>query len=123
MESRPIPRLTPEEDAVFQQSYARWLAFAEALLAGEDSGEAVQGVTDGQTALLDDDEDDDAPSSGTIKDRILDLLADGQPWAIRDIRRALDGVSPASVNNAVGELHQAERLIALRRGTYQINPN
>ncbi|MFH9425944.1 hypothetical protein, partial [Streptomyces sp. NPDC017529] len=132
MESRPIPVLTPEEDVVFRTAYARWLAFAETLLAGEDSAEGIDAAVDAEQTVakdqlaqlgIHDDEDDEQPSSGTIKDRILDLLADGQPWAIRDIRRALDGVSPASVNNAVGELHQAERLIALRRGTYQINPN
>ncbi|MFD9564378.1 hypothetical protein [Streptomyces sp. NPDC059994] len=127
MESAPIPRLTPEEDAVFQQSYQRWLAFAEALLAGEgeeDIDNAVEALTDVATeqlaALRADDEDDDAPSAGTIKDRILDLLSDGQPWPLKDVRKHLDDMSPASVNNAMAELRGDGHVTAVSRGTYQI---
>lgn len=133
MESRPIPRLTPEEDAVFQMSYAKWLAFAEELLAGGDTAEGIDNAADAaQTVAKDelarlgidldeDDEDDDEPSTGTIKDRILDLLADGQIWALKDVRHRLHDVAAGSVNNAMGELHD-EGAVAPggRRGTYRI---
>jgi hypothetical protein len=129
MESRPVPHLTEQEAIVFGLSYQRWLAFAEALLAGEDSEEGVSDalnaereVVDGQRHLWEnnDDEDEGAPSAGTIKDRILDLLADGQPWPLKDVRKHLDDVSPASVNNAMAELRGEDRVTAVSRGTYQI---
>jgi hypothetical protein len=125
MDARPIPQLTPEEADVFQQSYARWLAFAEAMLAGDDEVEAVQGVSDEQTKLLRDlkadDEDDDEPSTGTIKARILDLLADGEIWPLKNVRRHLYDVAAGSVNNAMGELHDAGDVASAgRRGSYRI---
>jgi hypothetical protein len=118
MESAPIPRLTPEEDRVFQESYARWLAFAEQLLAGDDEGEA----TDYDPAIVDSlADEDDQPSTGTIKDRILDVLADG-PTALKDVRKRLaDEFAAGSVNNAMGEL-RAEGHVqpAGQRGVYQL---
>ncbi|MFM9373256.1 hypothetical protein [Streptomyces sp. Da 82-17] len=133
MESAPIPRLSPEEDVVFQTSYARWLAFAEELLAGGDTAEGIDAAVDAEQAVAkeqlarlgihDADEEDEQPSAGTIKDRILDLLADGQPWKLRDVRARLDDVSPASVNNAMAELHHAGHVTPISRGTYQIAPN
>ncbi len=133
MESAPIPRLSPEEDAVFQMSYAKWLAFAEELLAGGDTTEgidnaanAAQTVAKDELARLgigDDEDGDDEQSTGFIKSRILDVLADGQPWPLRNVRRRLDDVAAGSVNNAMGELHEAGDVIAVSRGTYQIAPN
>ena len=127
MESRPVPHLTEQETIVFGLSYQRWLAFAEALLAGEgeegvdNAVAAEQAVVGVQSHLLqDDDEDDDAPSGGTIKDRILDLLSDGQPWPLKDVRKRLDDMSPASVNNAMAELRGEGHVTAVSRGTYQI---
>jgi hypothetical protein len=118
MESRPIPRLSPEEDAVFQASYAKWLDYAEQLLAGDD--EPTSDETAAARGLIGVDEGDDQPSVGTIKDRILDLLADGQPWPLKDVRAQLDDVAPNSVNNAMVELHHAGSVAPVRRGTYQI---
>ncbi|MFI8792680.1 hypothetical protein [Streptomyces sp. NPDC055105] len=132
MESRPIPRLTHEEDLVFQTSYAKWLAFAEELLAGGDTKEGIDNACDAaQTAAKeqlarlgihgDAEEDEDQPSAGSIKDRILDLLADGQIWSLKDVRASLHDVAPGSVNNAMGELHAEGHVRpAGRRGTYQI---
>lgn len=122
MESAPIPRLTPEEDAVFQASYAKWLEHAELLLAGED-GEASDGGAEYNPAVIAsyEDDEDDQPSAGSIKDRILDLLADGRPWALKDVRHRLDDVAPGSVNNAMNELHHAGAVQpAGSRGTYQL---
>jgi hypothetical protein len=117
MESAPTPTLTPEEDRVFRDAYARWLPHAEALLAGDlDSG-----AEDGDAAYRDFlDDDDDQPSAGSIKDRILDLLADG-PMALRDVRKRMPDVAPGSINNVMGDLHQAGHVEpAGSRGTYQL---
>jgi hypothetical protein len=130
MESAPIPRLTPEEDLIFQTAYAKWLAFAEALLADgdtpegiEQAGTAAQNAAKEQLAALgihdDEDEDDDQASAGSIKDRILNLLADG-PMALKDIRHRMDDVAPGSVNNAMAELREAGSVTAISRGTYQL---
>ncbi|MEU6054215.1 hypothetical protein ABZ829_27815 [Streptomyces xanthochromogenes] len=129
MESRPVPHLTEQEVVIFGLSYQRWLAFAEALLAGEDSEEGVNGAMGAERAVVDqqrhlwenpDDGEAEGASSGTIKDRILDLLADGQPWPLKDVRKHLDDVSPASVNNAMAELRGEGHVTAVSRGTYQI---
>ncbi|GAA3154650.1 hypothetical protein ACFQ0X_43690 [Streptomyces rectiviolaceus] len=127
MESRPMPRLEGEEHRVFQESYARWLDQAEQLLAGEGeeggSGEYTAAEAAEARELMDTDEDDDAPSVGNIKDRILDVLADG-PMALKDVRRRLPGVAPGSVNNAMGELHNDDGLVRpVSRGVYEIVPN
>ncbi|MCL8016859.1 hypothetical protein [Streptomyces sp. AS02] len=129
MESRPIPRLTPEEDLIFQTAYAKWLAFAEALLTGGDTEQGINNAANAaQTAAkqeltrlgIHDDEDDDQPSTGSIKDRILDLLAGG-PMALKDVRRRLDDVAPGSVNNAMTDLREAGHVIpAGGRGIYQL---
>lgn len=129
MESAPIPRLTPDEDLIFQTAYAKWLAFAETLLTEGDTAEGIeQAATDGQSAAkqqlaalgIHDDEDDDQPSTGSIKDRILDLLANG-PMTLKDVRHRLDDVAAGSVNNAMTELKEAGHVQpAGGRGTYQL---
>lgn len=119
-ESAPIPGFTTDEDCIFKDAYARWLPYAEALLAGDDGendtgGEYAADVRD----MLADDEDDQ-PSVGSIKDRILDLLTGG-PMALKDIRRRLDDVAPGSVNNAMAELHNTDgRVTPVSRGIYQL---
>jgi hypothetical protein len=119
MESAPIPRLTPEEDRVFQDSYAKWLAHAETLLAGEDeeAGTGSGYEADVRDMLADD--EDDQPSTAGIKDRILDALADG-PMALKDVRKRLDDVAAGSVNNAMGELRDGGAVTTVSRGIYQL---
>jgi hypothetical protein len=130
MESAPIPRLTPQEELVFQTAHAKWLAFAEALLTDgdtkegiEQAGDAAQAVAKERLAALgihDDEEEDDQPSAGTIKDRILDLLAAG-PTALKDVRKQMPDVAPGSVNNAMTELREAGHVQpAGSRGVYQL---
>ncbi|WP_039942968.1 hypothetical protein [Streptomyces himastatinicus] len=127
MESHDIPWLTEQEVIVFGVSYQRWLAFAEALLAGEgeegiqEAVDAHQGVVKEQSAFLGDDEDDDQPSASSIKDRILDVLANG-PMALKDVRKRLaDEFAAGSVNNAMGELHNIDGLVTVvSRGVYQL---
>jgi len=130
MESAPIPRLTFEEDLVFQTAYAKWLAFAETLLAEGDTAEGIaQAGADAQAAakeqlaalgIHDNEDDDGQPSAGSIKDRILDLLAGG-PMALKDVRHHLADVAPGSVNNAMTELKEAGHVQpAGGRGTYQL---
>lgn len=115
-DSAPIPGLSPEEDRVFQESYAKWLPYAEALLAGDD-GEG--GDTDYDAQVIDSLADDPEPSVGNIKDRILDLLTDG-PLALKDVRKHLSDVAAGSVNNAMAELHNSGHVTAINRGTYQL---
>lgn len=124
MESAPIPTLTPEEHKVFQDSYAYWLAHAELLLSGEDGeGDTVSNAltdTGGAYDVLDDDADQ--PSTGSIKDRILDTLAVG-PMALKDVRRKMPDVAPGSVNNAMQELRATGHVTPVSRGIYQLtNP-
>jgi hypothetical protein len=132
MESAPIPRLTPDEDLIFQTAYAKWLAFAETLLTEGDTAEGIaQAGTDAQAAakeqlaalgIHDEDEDDDQPSTGSIKDRILDLLASG-PMALKDVRKNMTDVAAGSVNNAMNALCEAGHVQpAGGRGTYQLTP-
>ncbi|MCU1617397.1 MAG: sle2 [Frankiales bacterium] len=115
-ESAPIPQLTPEEDQVFRQAYAKWLPYAEALLLGDDE----------------DGEDEDSPyvydplaappatnTTATIKQRILDLLTGG-PMALKDVRARLADVAPGSVNNTMGQLNEDGLVTPLSRGTYQL---
>jgi hypothetical protein len=85
MESAPIPRLTPDEDLIFQTAYAKWLAFAETLLA---EGDTAEGIAQAGTTYRPPPRSSSPPSAsttrtktttsrpGSIKDRILDLLAD-----------------------------------------------
>jgi hypothetical protein len=120
-EAAPIPRLSPEEDRVFQDSYAKWLPFAEALLAGEDGEEGGGGE---YADYADPDPlagDDPEPTSASIKQRILDVLADG-PLALKDVRKRLaDEFAAGSVNNAMGELHNTDGLVTpVSRGVYQL---
>lgn len=117
-ESAPIPTLTPDEHRIFQAAYAKWLPHAEQLLEG-DQEQASSGVEYTPDAFAD--EDDDQPTAGSIKDRILDLLADGQPWPLRDVRKRMPDVAPGSVNNAMTELHHGGAVQpAGSRGTYQL---
>ncbi|MCX4885880.1 hypothetical protein [Streptomyces sp. NBC_00847] len=122
MESAPIPLLTPEEGRIFQESYARWLDHAETLLADPEEDASGQGggyEYDPRAATLDD-EDDNQPSTGSIKDRILDLLAGG-PLALKDVRHKMPDVAAGSVNNAMTELRQAGHVVpAGSRGIYEL---
>ncbi|MCI3279108.1 hypothetical protein [Streptomyces cylindrosporus] len=118
-ESAPIPTLTPAEHDIFTRAYAKWLPHAEQLLAGDDPQDTTTGTEYAPGAPVGD--EDDQPSVGSIKDRILDLLADGQPWALKDVRGRLSDVTPGSVNNAMSELREAGHVQpAGNRGTYQI---
>ncbi|MCF0086573.1 hypothetical protein B0E37_01630 [Streptomyces sp. MH192] len=123
MESAPIPRLTADEDRVFQESYARWLAHAEQLLAGDDedpAGTGGGGVAYSSPATALNDEDGEQPAAGSIKDRILDLLTGG-PLALKEIRRHMPDVAPGSVNNAMTDLREAGHVQpAGARGVYQL---
>ncbi|MFD7995498.1 hypothetical protein [Streptomyces mexicanus] len=127
MESASIPRLTPQEDIIFTASYERWLAFAEALLAGEGEDEGISNAVTAEEAARkanpvwpDDDENDDQPPTGSIKDRILDALTEG-PLALRDVRKRLHDVAPGSVNNAMTELHHEGHVRPVSRGVYELN--
>jgi hypothetical protein len=121
-ESAPIPVLTPPEQDIFARGYAKWLPHAEALLAGEDeeggSGGEYAGYEGTARDLLAD--EDDQPSAGSIKDRILDLLTGG-PMALKDVRKKMPDVASGSVNNAMTALREAGHVEpAGNRGTYQL---
>lgn len=129
-ESAPIPILTPEEDRIFKDAYAKALEYAELLLSGEDPkdighGDFTVGEVAEAEALIGDDEDDDGLPVHVIKHLILELLADGQDWEIRTIRNRIKDANPLLVNTAIGELQNEDRRIefAGRRGTYRLTPN
>lgn len=117
-ESAPIPTLTPAEHDIFTRGYAKWLPHAEQLLAGPDEESSSTAYAEQAVDPLAD--DDGQPSAASIKDRILTVLANGQPWALKDVRKRLDDVAPGSVNNAMAELRVEGTVTALSRGTYQI---
>jgi hypothetical protein len=123
MESAPIPRLTPDEERVFQESYERWLAHAEALLTGDDedgTGSTGGGVAYSGPATAFNDDEGEQPAVGSIKDRILDLLTGG-PLPLKEIRRHMPDVAPGSVNNAMTDLREAGAVQpAGARGVYQL---
>lgn len=116
-ESAPIPALTPPEHDIFIRAYAKWLPHAEMLLAGEEGEGADTEYTQFVDSLTDD--EDDQPSTGSIKDRILDLLIDG-PMALKDVRKRIPDVAAGSVNNAMVELREAGAVTPINRGTYQL---
>ncbi|MFE9812428.1 hypothetical protein [Streptomyces sp. NPDC005548] len=115
MESAPIPRLTPEEDRVFQQSYAYWLAHAELLLSGDDENSIDHASAEADQYLADDEPE---PSTATVKDHILDVLSDG-PLPLKDVRKRLPDFAAGTVNNAMTELKNDLLVEAVGRGIYQ----
>lgn len=126
-ESTPIPVLTPEEDGIFKDAYAKALEYAELLLAGEDPKNIGHGdFTAGEVAedFTGDDEDDGLPVP-VIKHLILDLLADGEIWEISTIRHRIKDANPLLINTAVGELQNDDQQIefAGRRGAYRLVAN
>lgn len=116
-ESAPIPTLTPAEHDIFTRAYAKWLPHAELLLAGPEEDPAATAREQVVDPLA---EDDAQTSTASIKDRILAVLADGQPWALRDVRQRLADVTPGSVNNAMAELRENGHVTPVSRGTYQL---
>ncbi|TGB06549.1 hypothetical protein [Streptomyces sp. MZ04] len=131
-ESAPIPVLTPEEDRVFKEAYAKALEYAELLLSGANPKNIGHGdftadeVAEAQ-ALIGEDEDEDGDDLPVhvIKHLVLELLADGQDWEIRTIRARIKGANPLLVNTAVGELQNDDKKIefAGRRGAYRLASN
>ncbi|PZT75332.1 conjugal transfer protein TraA [Streptomyces sp. AC1-42W] len=123
-ESAPIPQLTPEEAAVFQRAYTVALDAAERFLAGEDADTAEGGETGAQRPA--------APAAGpvppsaprTLRDRILDALADG-PRRTREIRTAVgvgtpDGPASGTVDNTLGKLRDEGLVTQPTRGTWSL---
>ncbi|MFI9206407.1 hypothetical protein [Streptomyces sp. NPDC053048] len=130
-----IPGFSPEEDAVFRHAYAEALLAGERFLAGEDP--------DGDS----DDEDGEGgkrrrksknpglatppPSVPTapksIKDQILEALADEQPHRTREIRAAVgvgtpDGPAAGTVDNWLSKLAAAGDVIQPRHGYWALTP-
>jgi hypothetical protein len=128
-ESAPIPGLTAEEDRIFKEAYTVALEAAERLLAGEDP--------------RGDDEDEDGEDGGggmkprkakhpgrisvpaaprTLRDRILDALADG-PLRTREIRKAVgvgepDGPASGSVDNTLSKLADTGHVVRAGHGVW-----
>lgn len=135
-ESAPIPRLTPEEDAIFQQAYAEALPLAQALLEGDDSSGSGGDDDDGEggggrgkgkagkprlsrssrSAAV------PPPPPQALPERILGVLAlaDGQQMKIRDIRSALPDANPTSVGNALTALRGQGLVAPVSNGVWQL---
>ncbi|MGK4578442.1 hypothetical protein [Kitasatospora sp. HPMI-4] len=136
-EARPMPVLTEPEDAVFQAAYKEGYAIAEALLAGESGGGDGDGdeedggrkrrkktaavpTTPRPTVAI------PAPPK-SLRDQVLDALADGMPHPIREIRSAVgvgtpDGPSVDSVANAVSKLAASGQLVQASHGVWRLAP-
>ncbi|MDG5807899.1 hypothetical protein P9869_35685 [Streptomyces ossamyceticus] len=130
-ETQPdIPGFTPEEDRIFKAAYAQALADAERFLAGEDD---------------EDDEDDEggtrrrkktkkpttpSPTTAaprTLRDKILDALADGAVHRTKDIRHAVGvgtegGPAAGSVDNTLGRLAEEREVFSPGHGKWQLVP-
>jgi hypothetical protein len=133
-ESAPIPRLTPEEDAIFQQAYAEALPLAEALLEGDDGsggdefGDGSEGGgrrkskgkprigRSSRAAAV------PPPPPQALPERILGVLAlaDGQQMKIKDIRAALPDANPTSVGNALTALRGQGLVAPVSNGVWQL---
>ncbi|WP_149561540.1 hypothetical protein [Streptomyces cacaoi] len=130
-ESAPVPRLSAEEDRIFQQAYAQALDAAERLLAGENphSTSTDSGHTTGETPPQPQPETPiPAPVSAvpapprTLADRVLDALANG-PLRTREIRTAVgvgtpDGPASGSVDNTLSKLAESGRLTRVGHGMW-----
>jgi hypothetical protein len=132
-EAAPVPRLTPEEEAVFRQAYTEALDAAELLLAGEDpyGGDDQDDLADpGDIPGVEQVRERPAarafipPPPRTLADRVLDALASG-PLRIRDIRAAVgvgepDGPAAGSVDNTLSKLAEAGRVERTGHGVWAL---
>ncbi|MDV9191585.1 hypothetical protein R6L23_25830 [Streptomyces sp. SR27] len=123
-ESAPIPQLTPAEADIFQRAYAAALAAAERFLAGEEATK-TEGGEEGEERPAKATAGPVLPSMPrTLRDRILDALADG-PRRSRDIRAAVgvgspDGPSSGSVDNTLTKLKEEGLLMQPSRGEWAL---
>jgi len=60
-----------------------------------------------------------APKAATLKDQILELLADG-PKSLKEVRAALPDVAAGSISNAMTSLREDGEVEPVSRGVYQL---
>jgi hypothetical protein len=131
-ESAPeIPGFTPEEDATFKAVYSEALAVAESLLTPNQDDDAEDGGK-GKKAKKGLPQFSGAAGSFpappmTLRDRVLEALADGEPRRVRDVRTAVGvgtegGPSSGSVDNTLSKLFEAGRVVRVGHGTWALAP-
>ncbi|MFE1576255.1 hypothetical protein [Streptomyces fradiae] len=123
-ESAPIPQLTPEETGIFQRAYEAALTTIERFLAGEEAPKTEGGEEGAEGPAT-------APAGPvlptmprTLRDRILDALADG-PRRTREIRAAVgvgtpDGPASGSVDNTLTKLREEGLIMQPSRGEWAL---
>ncbi|MFJ9412512.1 hypothetical protein [Streptomyces sp. NPDC101393] len=127
-ESAPeIPGFSPEEDEIFKTVYADALLAAEALLTPsqddeEEGGKAKKGKK-GMPQLSGSGSFPAPPK--TLRDLVLDALADGDPHRVRDVRAAVGvgtegGPSSGSVDNTLSKLAETGRIVRVGHGTWAL---
>ncbi|MFL4496528.1 hypothetical protein ACJ6WD_35600 [Streptomyces sp. VTCC 41912] len=123
-----IPGFTPEENEVFTAAYAQALLAAEELLSPSEDSE--EGGSKGKKRK-------GLPQIGgtgvptppkTVRHRVLDALADGNPHRIRDIRAAAgvgteSGPSSGSVDNTLSKLSDEGLVTRVGHGTWALTPS
>lgn len=127
-ESAPIPRLTPEEDAIFQQAYAEALPLAQELLEGgggeDEAGKKGNSKAKGPGRLRFGAGRSAAPPVPVkaLPERILGVLAlaDGQQMKIKEIRAALPDANPTSVGNAMTALRGQGLVTPVSNGVWAL---
>ncbi|MFI1568489.1 hypothetical protein ACH4ZX_36640 [Streptomyces sp. NPDC020490] len=130
-ESAPeIPGFTPEEDTVFKAAYAEALIAADALLTPSEGDEEEGGKSKkAKKGLPQISRTGSFPAPPkTLRDRVLEALADGEPRRVRDIRTAVGvgtegGPSSGSVDNTLSKLAEEGRVVRVGHGTWALAPH
>ncbi|GAA0924910.1 winged helix-turn-helix domain-containing protein [Streptomyces thermoalcalitolerans] len=126
MESAPMPGFTPAEADVFRRAYDEGLTMALALLDGWDGKGEVPGATveDGAGATAAASRVPAPPASArTLRDDVLDALADG-PLRTREIRQRVGvgtegGPAAGSVDNVLTRLAEAGLVARVGHGVWK----
>lgn len=120
----PPVTLTPEEIAVAGEAYEQRdnPGYFESLLlqvaSTEDGGFSIPSMTATSVSA--------GPAAGapalkvsTLKDQILEVLADG-PKSLKDVRAALPDVAAGSISNAMTALREEGEVEPVSRGVYKL---
>ena len=132
-EAAPIPRLTPEEEEIFQRVYAEALEAAERFLTGEtdDGDDSDEGEGRPRRRKRPAAPSISVPSvpavPKSLRDRVLEALADGQPHRTREIRTVVgvgqpDGPASGSVDNILSKLAEAGQVVRVGHGLWSLPP-
>ncbi|MFE4056668.1 hypothetical protein ACFXP3_10290 [Streptomyces sp. NPDC059096] len=122
-----IPGFTPEEDRIFQAAYADSLAAAEHFLAGESDDEDGDGGGKRKSKRPGPPRTSAPAAPKSLRDQVLDALADGETRRTREIRSEVgvgtpDGPAAGSVDNALSKLAGEGLVVRAGHGSWALAP-